>query len=337
MKIYKIIPVMALAILLSSLIISCGGNTKGVSEGQDSLSVELININNKISSEPKNAVHYDERARYFLKNQNHARALEDVRKAITIDSTQSGFYQTLGDIYLATDKFTNCESAYLKALKISPDNVQGLLKLAKFRIIFKSYEEAFSLIEKAVKIDKFSADAYYLAGFTFMEKGDTLSAIKNYLTATELNQNHYDSYIRLGILYSAKHEKLAEGYFKNALRIRPGDQAAHYLLGLFYQENGFTEKAISTYDALLTINPDYRDAWFNMGYIQMSELFDFVKAIEYYNKALELDAAYADAFMNRGYCYERLGNYDNAEADYKKVLSLRPNYPKAIDGLNRLK
>lgn len=316
---------------------SCGSAGNDANNSNDSIPAALAEINNKIKSDPSNAGLYNDRATYYHNLPDNAKALQDIRRALTIDSTKSDFYVTLGDIYLATDKYTSSESAYLKAVKIDPGYAKALLRLAKFRIIFKNYEEAFDLIQTVVSKDKMNADAYYLAGFTYMEKGDTLSAIKNFLSATEINQNHFDSYIRLGILYSTKHEKLAEGYFKNALRIKPGDQAAHYFLALFYQENGQADKAISTYDALLVINPKYRDAWYNLGYIQMSEIFDFGKAIEYYEKAIMIDANYIEAIMNRGYCFERLGEYEKAEVDYKKVLGIKPNYPKAIEGLNRLK
>ena len=48
------------------------------------------------------------------------------------------------------------------------------------------------------------------------------------------------------------------------------------------------------------------------------------------------DARYAEAYMNRGYCNEMIRNTEEAKTDYKMVLTLKPNFDKAVEGLNRI-
>ena len=65
-------------------------------------------------------------------------------------------------------------------------------------------------------------------------------------------------------------------------------------------------------------------------------LNDLGKSVEYFTKAILIDPDYFEAWYNRGYANELLGSFDKAKADYKQALSIEVNYPKAVDGLNRL-
>jgi tetratricopeptide (TPR) repeat protein len=129
---------------------------------------------------------------------------------------------------------------------------------------------------------------------------------------------------------------MAADYLKNALNVRPNDKVALYMLGMFYQESGSYNEAIQTYQVLMKTDSTYRNAPYNIGYIYLVYLKDFGKAGAFFSKALHVDPGYYEAIFNRGYAYELGGQYDKAAADYQQTLKIKPNYEKAIDGLNRL-
>ena len=80
----------------------------------------------------------------------------------------------------------------------------------------------------------------------------------------------------------------------------------------------------------------FRDAHYNIGYINLVYLLDFKAASECFTKAIEIDSLYAESWYNRGLSYEQLKEYQKAYEDYQKALKLKVNYDKAIEGLNRL-
>lgn len=49
---------------------------------------------------------------------------------------------------------------------------------------------------------------------------------------------------------------------------------------------------------------------------------DYEGAIKLYNQYIELNPNYEDAYGNRGRCYEVLGDYVKAKADYAKADEL---------------
>ena len=141
---------------------------------------------------------------------------------------------------------------------------------------------------------------------------------------------------QLAILYGKKQPQLAEGYFKNAIRLNPNHIHARYLLGLHYQETGQPEQALKRFEEVLGLDAQYVPALFATGYILMADNLDYPEAVKWFDKVLETDKNYAPAWLNRGYCYERMGERDKARSDYKMALQFDPRLVKARDGLNRI-
>ena len=137
-------------------------------------------------------------------------------------------------------------------------------------------------------------------------------------------------------MYAIKKDKLAGGYYDNALRINPKSIEALYGKALFCQENGMYDKATDNYNRIIAIDPNYKVAYYNLGYLNMVYLKKYNVAVEFFEKAINLDPKYYEAIYNRGFSYELMGNAVKARADYQKVLEIQVNYPKAIEALNRL-
>ena len=156
------------------------------------------------------------------------------------------------------------------------------------------------------------------------------------LEAIDRKQDYYDAYIQLGLIYSTANNVLAIDYFNNALNIDPQSVEALYALGMFYQDAGDAENAMTYYNQLLVIDPQNIYANYNLGYIFLVFVGDYEKAIEYFDYALDLKPDYYEALYNKGYCLELLGEYAAARDAYNEVLEMETNYQRAIDGLNRI-
>ena len=297
---------------------------------------EIEILNNKINSNPENADYFNDRAVYNINNRKDNDALNDIKKAIQLDETNADYYITLSNIYLYQGKVTNSLEAINKAFELDTDKARIHLKLAEVFLILKEYQKTHENVEKALEIDPINPVAYFINGYSFLEEEDTNSAIRSFQDAVSQDQDYLDAFYYLGMIYSAKNDKLAVEYLNNALRIEPDNVEVLYLLGLFFQENEDKEKAIEIYDRILKIEENNKFAHYNKAYIELVYFEEFEKAIEDFTKAIESDPTYSDAYFNRGYCYELLNDFENSIKDYQKTLSLTPNYEKAINGLNRI-
>lgn len=296
--------------------------------------IELLNQN--IQSDSLNAEHFYLRSRYYLEQKDINKALSDINKAIQLNDKNPDYFVALSDIYLAMNRIPNCLESLKKAEGLDKSNNDALLKLAEVYLILMDYTNTFEYTKRALDNDRINPVAHFIRGYAYMEVGDTSLAIKNFQAAADQDQNYYEAYIELGSLYSALKDPLASGYFQTATRIEPNRAEGYYLLGMYYQEQENIPKAIETYEKLLAISPDYKEAHYNLGYVNLVFVNDFERAVGYFTKAITLDPGYTDAFFNRGYSYELLGDYANSRKDYLKALEIEPNYERSITGLNRL-
>jgi tetratricopeptide (TPR) repeat protein len=327
--------------LLAAILVfsSCGRKTRvaeGSKSGKDTLTALIENLSGKITDHPSDPDLLQQRAKYYLLDHQEKQAFSDITKAISLSPNKASLYITLSDVYLGMGKPDNCSESLLKALSIEPRNNSALLRIAKLSLIIKDYKGTFDYVKKALEAEPVNPQAYFTRALAFLEKGDTVSAVVDLKKTVDQDQGFYDAYVELGELYSMKKDPVAADYFKNALRIRPESREAMYMLGMFYQESGQYEYAMETYARLEKADSTFRNAPYNTGYIYLVYLHDYSKAASFFSLALKCDPGYIEALFNRGYSYELSGDYTKAAADYKHVLTLKTNYQKAIDGLNRI-
>jgi len=326
--------------IIGLFIISCGGHDKKKDEKKlvvsDSISPEIAALNAKIKADPTNPELYNQRAGLLIEASKLDEAMADIRNALNIDSSKATYFLTLSDVYFAQGKAKNCKKSIEKSLAMDPDYAEADLKYAELNLYFEDYKKTLEYIDKALQVDKINAKAYFMKGTTYKLMGDTAKAVACLQTAIDQDPEYYHAYMQLGLLYSTRKSKLAIDYFNNAIKLNPKSIEARYGLAMFYQENDQYDNAIIQYDSILKINPKYKFAYFNLGYIHLVYLNVYATAVKHFTSAIACDSAYAEAYYNRGYSYELMGNVLNARLDYKKALELKPNYVKSIDGLNRV-
>jgi tetratricopeptide (TPR) repeat protein len=329
-----------ISVFLLFLALACGNSSKhnnNSSNQSDTTSVksELLEINNLLKENPDNAELYFKRAEIYAKQKLIDEALQDVERALKLDSLNEAYYIYKGDLYIQKGDGTTAEKTYLKATKIKEDSPDGFIKLSELMYYGGYYDDMLKYANEALKRDMYNDRAYFNKGYAYLKMGDTTNAISSFQTAVEQNNELYDAYIILGYLMQAENNPLAEDYFKNALRIKPGDYQAKYNLAYYYQETGNYNKAIELYNELHDKFPKQVNPLFNLGFIHLMYLHVYDIALDYFNKVLEIEPNNYKALFNRGYCKELTGDIEGAENDYKKVLEINPVYTPAALALER--
>jgi len=336
-KLFRFLIIIAFAGFFLSSCQSCNERKVDGQQNQDGKkSSEIEILNQKIKADTLNPEFYYDRSRYYLTVLDINNALADINKAIQLNDEKASYFVALSDIYLAMGKLPSCLDALKKAEGMDPADNEALLKLAEVYLILKDYNNTFEYTKKALELDLINPVAHFIRAYAHMEVGDTALAIQNFQAAADQDQNYYEAYIELGSLYLVLKDPLATGYFQTAIRIEPNRAEGYYLLGFTYQEMENIPGAIDSYEKLLVITPDFKQAHYNLGYINLVYVNDFEKAVYYFSEAISNDPAYTDAYFNRGYSYELMGDFVNARKDYLKTLEITPNYERSIEGLNRL-
>lgn len=318
--------------------ISCNQdpNQTQTQEQTETIDETLDKLNEKINANPSNEHLYIERANHFMANEDINNALRDIIFAIDINDQNPDHYIMLSEAYLALGNPDLCLEGLEKALEIDPKNQEAFLKKAQLYLIMHEYDKTYETLRELLNIDSYNPTAYYIRGFGLLEQGDTASAVRSFITAIDQKQDYFEAHLQIGIIYARQGNPLAVDYLSNAIDIEPELPEPYYQLGFYYQENNQLSLAVSTYNLLLSMIPDYTFAIYNLGYINLVYLQRYESAVEYFTQVIGLDPGQYDAFYNRGYSYELMGKKELARSDYQKALELRTNYQLAIDGLNRL-
>ncbi|MBI3511231.1 MAG: tetratricopeptide repeat protein [Bacteroidetes bacterium] len=322
--------------VFSLLVYSCGNDsgktTNDSLKPNDSVSL----INEQIRKDPANLDLYVKRSRLEMNRKQFGPALDDMNRVIAVDSNKAEYLIAAADINFFTMHTLRADSLLSRAVRLHPDNVDCLLKLATMDHYLTKYDDELKLLDAALHVDVHNSQVYYMKGMMFKERHDTMKAISSFQTAVEQDPDHYNAFMQLGLLFSTKKDPLAEQYFMNAISLNPNSEEAIYALALFYQQEENWNRAIETYTTLLKINPHHFDAHYNLGIIDVVNLKMTDDGMKYFNLAIEDNPKEPRGYYGRGYCYEVKGDVTNAEADYRMALKQDPNYDKATFALNKL-
>jgi len=122
-------------------------------------------------------------------------------------------------------------------------------------------------------------------------------------------------------------------------RVTRSEEARHYVkAGLKYYQSGLFDKALSSYDAALGLDPSCADAYNGRGDVR-EEKGEYGLAVTEYTRAIKADAGYFPGYYNRGRLFIKLELYREAIEDFSAALGLRPDslealYHRAIDDFN---
>jgi protein O-mannosyl-transferase len=131
----------------------------------------------------------------------------------------------------------------------------------------------------------------------------------------------------------ASYWRNSETLWTHALAVTSDNDVAHNNLGYLCVDRDELDKAISHFEAALTIRSGKRDHHYDVGtaFMQMN-LADALarqgrsdEAMAHYEEAIRLQPYYADAYYNRGNVLFAKGRIDEAIADWEWTLQLQPN------------
>jgi tetratricopeptide (TPR) repeat protein len=319
---------------------SCDSSTskpeslKKDSSVQVSDSLSLINL--AINNDSKNPANYLNRAEYYLHHKEFEKALNDINICLAQDSTNPKLLMVKTNIYFMSKNIEEANNTLKKSLRYNSNHIETLLKNAEFQFYLRRYNEAIVSINTALKIDVNNAKGYFIKGMIYKEKGDTMAAVSSFITATEQNPEYFDAYMQLGVIQNAKNAPVAGKYFQNALKINIQSEAAWYAFGLFLQRNNADSKlAKDAYKNTLNINPNNKNAHYNLGAIGFIEK-EYLKASKHFSDAINADTTFFSAYYARGLCYKKINYKTEAKADFKTYLRFVPDDIEAKSQLKGL-
>jgi tetratricopeptide (TPR) repeat protein len=172
-------------------------------------------------------------------------------------------------------------------------------------------------------------------GFKAKKYDEVLPLFRHLAASFDWKEKHDGSWLYhvLGLLEadSENYAQAIENYQK-AIQLNPEYADAYYNLGNALYRQGQLEQAIENYQKAIQLNPEYADAYYNLG-IALSDHGQLAQAIENYQKAIQLDPGKVLAYNNLGNALCKQGQLKRAIQNYQKAIQLNPEYALAYYNL----
>lgn len=270
------------------------------------VNIALENAKKALSINPKDAKIYNVVGGLRLANAKSldhlGEAEENFRKAINLDSKFVAPRMNLARMYLSMSKPEMSVKEYEAVAKIQPDNVVIHAELARAYLYTNSIDKAITEAEKAVKLSPKSPVSHNILG---------------------------EIYAMAGKLDKANAE------FQEAIRIEPTYAAGYKNIGRIYTVQGAPDKAIEEYKKALSYRPNYGEARSGLGDAYAVKGMYSEAAVEYDNaiKVLPVSALVSvPAYNNLAYIYaEEQQDLDKALSYAQKAKQLVPTNPDVSD------
>lgn len=215
--------------------------------------------------------------------------------------------------------------------KINNDRGNRDLYVERARAWFahKEYEAAIGDMKIALNADSSRASDYIFLSdlyFTQNKTRDTRDMLRKAIALDSSNAQALMKYSQL--FYLLRKYDTAIFFINRSLHFDRANATANFQKGMILKEASDTAKAISSFQSAVELDPDYFDA-----YIQLGILFSIKKnplAVEYFNTALKIEPKSIEALYGMGKFLQDAREYDNALKVYENLLAISPENLDAV-------
>lgn len=298
----------------------------------------LVRLSQQLAQDPENDSLLWRRAEAYYDLNAYDEAIRDLTQAIRLDSMRPAYYHLLADTYLDYARPNDSKKAIntlLMAAYKFPGRVPTLLKLSESQLIVRQHTDALSTLNKILEQDPQNGDAFFMTGRVALDMGDTVRAIVALKKAVQFDSALPDAWMFLGRIYTGLNNPQAVQCFDNVLRLDSTRLEAREYKGVYYKRRGDYPRAFTIYRDIVIRNPDYANAYFDMG-IMYLEQDSLPKSYDHFDIAIKTDPLFVKAYYYRGVVSEEMGNRDAALADYVQANKMSPGFAEAKAARARL-
>lgn len=266
----------------------------------------------------------------YLNRSDRAEAF--LQNALSVKEISLQDLEKIGDAYVHIGKTETAQEIYEKIVDKWPENRPLIQKLEMLK-----QDKPVSAFEPVRAPEEGVADALYdMARLLYQEYSDDSARVFAHL-ALYLDPALTDAHLLLGYI-TARNERYEEAiaYYQNIEDDHDKYVQARRMAADMLADANHIDEALAVLEGLVNEKGDLE------ALIQIGDIYrqnkEFKKAVSAYNRAAEnFDAAIPKEYWQihyvRGMSYERLGQWNKAEADLKAALAHRPNHPLILNYL----
>ena len=267
-------------------------------------------------------------------------ALEQYKVIADANPEDAQTYLRIGEIYRRQGKYDQALESLKKADTMVPDSLEVPYNMAAVYQAQGRYDEALKLLQDLVKKTEKPDTSYSQAdrnnrsifverlGLVYRDQENYSAAVETFRKMLTLgDENAKRGYQDIIDTYrESKQWAQATATAREAVQKLPNDREVRMVLDAQLADTGEPDKALADVRSMLNGKPEDREIYITLAQMN-TRLKRWSDAEEALNKAESLSTSAEDkeyVYFLRGSTYEREKKFDEAEAEFKKVLSIHP-------------
>jgi tetratricopeptide (TPR) repeat protein len=301
-------------------------------EDQGMLAEAIERYQSAIRMEPKSAVLKMKLASLFYKQQNYSTTIAILKNFLKQDSTNLQAYYLLGRSYLRQERYDSTLSIAPKAIALDSTHVPNLLNFGIACFEKNRLDSAAKVLEKASELSLKSDEAKYYLAKTYANTKRLPEAIELLETCKRLKGRYCLKAKKLLVQYYHVATNLEDCILsaKDYLKEKPDEGFVHHFYGRALSDSNLFNTADEAFKkAILFSNEDFiKMTYFYRGYNYYSQK-NYSQAIKWYKKVISVDPAFSSAYYNLAVAYDMYyEDKSTAIRYYKKFLELAEENPE---------
>lgn len=213
-------------------------------------------------------------------------------------------------------------------IKEDPDNAS--LYFARGRMLDNMQEDTLALedYQKAISLDSSKAEYFSAIGDMLFEHKDISGSLKWIEKALKIDPKDPASHLKMAKLFIyTKDYKSAFSEINTVLKKDVYNAEGYFLKGMAYKDMKDTANARSSFETAVQVAPDYKEAIVQLGLLYSAKKDSI--ALRYFDNAYKVDTTDLFPIYARGVFYQDNKQYENAKAEYKRVIFRDNQYADA--------
>ncbi len=285
--------------------------------GLDQFNKALKHYNNELKEYPRAEV-YEKIAVTHANLYESEKAMENVMKAVEIDSLYAPAYFLLGRIYRDEGKIKDALINLRKAHKLDPENHEYIYELGALLLKSGSIDESINYLYLAQQNMQWHYGSNYNLGQALVRIGK--------------EQEGHQLLVRADSLQEL--ESLTARFLQRT-RERPNNQTDWGNLANVFRRMGRLNEATKAYKVALSLGPNNLELRNTVAYLSLAT-GDTTGALWHYRRLLEQDHTRADTWFNLGIIQVSRGEFSSARKSWENVLRLEPGDSTTSQFLRKL-
>jgi tetratricopeptide (TPR) repeat protein len=277
-------------------------------------------LNELYAIEPNNEEIYIQKANICSKRDQHEKAVDYLKIALTFTDDLADVYNLIGMEYLFMDKLEEAKISFINCLEEDLEDQSALYNVVYCFEFLDQNLDAIAYLNKYIDKNPYSEIAWHQMGRLYYGVKDYENAIRAFEYATLIDDEFLGAFMEKAKAFERlnRHEEAIESYSRT---IELDDATSYALLriGKCHEKLGNTALALKFYNETV-----HEDPLLDKGWIAITDFYvrqkNYQKALFYVNKALAIDNQNRLYWKRYATINKEMSFFEESEFGFRKAV-----------------